>query len=121
MRNNLQINLVVYLENWLVEPFGHTNLQFLLAKRKQNNLLVWWFVGLDACNGILKHRQTLGVFGRSKTVHFRCNYLFLENGPFFVPIQSHQTLHKLGLQEAQGCKSAILGRGIERGFAICDT
>ena len=29
-----------------------------------------------------------------KSAHFRCNYLFLEYGPFFVPIQSHQTLQK---------------------------
>ena len=29
-----------------------------------------------------------------KSAHFRCNYLFLENGPFLVPIQSHQTLQK---------------------------
>ena len=48
---------------------------------------------------------------------------------FFAPIQSHQTLQKYGFQQAQGktqngtfgCKSAILGRGLERGFTICDT
>ena len=48
---------------------------------------------------------------------------------FLVPIQSHQTLQTLGLQQAQGktqngtfgCKSAILGGGLERGFTICDT
>ena len=67
-----------------------------------------------------------------KSAHFHCNYLFSENGPCFVAIQSHQTLLQWGFQQAQGktqngtfvFKSAILGRGLERElyyYYICDT
>ena len=63
------------------------------------------------------------MFGR-KNPHFRWHYLFLENGTFSVTVQNYQTLQKSRFQQAQGktqngtfgCKSVILGRGLERGF-----
>ena len=63
-----------------------------------------------------------------KSAHFRCNYLFWENGPFLVPIQSHQTLKNRGFSRHGGkpqmallVASAILGFPSKRGFTICDT
>ena len=59
-----------------------------------------------------------------KNAHFRCNDLFLENGPFFdAHSKSPNTTKTGGIQQAQGktqngtsgCKSAIFGRGLERG------
>ena len=52
----------------------------------------------------------------------------LGNGPFLWPFQVTKHYKKYGFQQAQGktqngtfgCKSAILGRGLEMGFTICD-
>ena len=76
--------------------------------------------------GKLQKKQKIGVFGMvvnkkdifaemalkkgkqylcsegKKSAHFRCNYLFWENGPFFSPIQSRQTLQKSGFPSKGG-------------------
>ena len=66
------------------------------------------------------------VLGRKITRISVCNYLFLENGPFLCPFKVTKHYINRGFQgETQnvtfGCKSPIFGRGLERGFTICDT
>ena len=65
----------------------------------------------------------------TKNAQFRCNYLFLENGPFLVPIQSHQTQKNRGFSRHRGKpKMALLVAKVpfwegasKGGFTICDT
>ena len=42
------------------------------------------------------------MFGRLKNAHFRCNYLFLENGPFLWPFQVTKHYKNRGFSRHRG-------------------
>ena len=60
------------------------NIVFLVVAKKN----VFFFCKNFIFRKIGKHY----LCSDGKKAHFRCNYLFLENGPFFVAIPSDKTL-----------------------------